>query len=186
MPDIQEEPIDLREMLQMPIGNWDRLEYRLLPIGWYFGQVVDTDLNGQAKPKVDPNGNPLLDEDGNQIPGTSCWVFYVSPTEPGPDLRKNPEKMKEIEDIDLNALEFPTRRFYGVNGGTLWLTPKSGRGIRTFFENMGFPLGKSMNDCAREMLGRKVLMEIGIEERDAPDGSKRRFNVLLTLTGDPR
>ncbi len=159
----QDDVVDIRELLSKPIGEWEQKS--LLPVGHYFGRCVDMDDGNSSKK------------------GTKYYAFFVQPTDPGPDVRPD-----QLAGIKLQDYEFPTRQY--PNGpSVVWITPGAMPMNRIFFENMGFPVTKPMDECINEMRGRGVLMGIGQEESERStnaDGTKRKYNVLVSLTGDPR
>ncbi len=174
-PAFDDLPLDIRELIRKPLGEIPLpAAFPLLPTAYYFGKCVDTDFNGVSKS------------------GNRCWVFYCIPTElvPGQEVTQN-----DLASLDLSMFKFPSDRFYGVNGGTLWMIPSQGLGnMRVFFTRMGFPQTKPLEDCAVEMLGKNVYMEIGKEDAQNADGTprldaggtKRQYNILISLAKDPR
>lgn len=156
------EPIDFREMLSRPIGEWEGTT--LLPSCHMFGEVVDV-LEGRSMTKQTPR-----------------FAFICSPREFGPDVTD--EMKAEMAAVNLSDYEFPNRNYLdGSPAGVIYITPKAMVMNREFFENMGFPPTKPMDQCIMEMKGKKVLMGIG---RDKNPKTDRYFNQMVSLQRDPR
>jgi len=155
--------VDFRELLRKPIGAWENRA--TLPVGYYYGKVVDVEEGNSSKK------------------GTKFFAFFVQPTEPGPDLDAD-----KLAGYNLGEYEFPNRRF--PNGpSVIWITPNAMPMNRAFFENMGFPPTKPMDDCINEMRGRNVLIGIAVEDSETSlnaDGTKRKYNTLVSITRDNR
>jgi hypothetical protein len=155
--------VDFRDLLRKPIGDWE--SRGPLPVGHYFGKVVDVEEGNSSKK------------------GTKYFAFFVQIATAGPDVDQ-----AQLGSVDLTAYEFPNRRY--PNGpSVVWITPGAMPMNRVFFENMGFPPTKPMDECINEMRGKNVMIGIGVEESESntnADGSKRKYNQLVSITGDPR
>src|SRR5580765_1434929 len=152
---------DFRDLLRKPIGDWESRQP--LPMGHYYGKVVD------------------IDEGNSSKKGTKYYAFFVQPTEAGPDLDQS-----KLAGYNLSDYEFPNRRF--PNGpSVIWITPGAMPMNRTFFENMGFPPTKPMDECINEMRGKNVMIGIGVEDSETStnaDGTKRKYNLMVSITRD--
>jgi hypothetical protein len=159
-------PIDFREMLAKPIGDWEG--QNLLPTGYYYGECVDV-LTGRSNNKK-----------------TLYFGFICQVHEPGPQMEA--KDLKAIETVTLTDYEFPRRERLGTGlpAGQIWITPGSMNMNREFFTSMGFPETKPQDECIRDMRGKKVLMGIGRDPYVNAQGQKREFNVMSSLQQDDR
>lgn len=158
-------PVDLREMIAKPIGEWE--SNPLLPVGHYFGEVIDV-LTGLSKVKE-----------------TRWFAFICQPREFGPDI--DAAARAEMGDTNLSDYEFPRRESCGTGlpAGQIWITPNAMAMNREAFTTLGFPETKPLDECIVEMRNRKVLMGIGRDSYER-DGKKREYNVMVSLAQDPR
>ncbi len=163
-------PVDLREMIAKPIGEWEAKP--LLPLCHLFGECIDL-VTGKSSNK-----------------GTRYFAFICQPNEFGPDV--TPEMQKLLNGVSLTDYEFPRRDRCGgvLPAGQIWIATGAMSMNREFFTSMGFPEAKPMDECISEMRGKKVLMQIGRDsyKRDEGTANERivEFNVMTALSQDPR
>lgn len=154
---------DMRELLSRPLEDFPTRP--LLPPCYFYGECVDV-VTGLSSNK-----------------GTRYFAFICQPQEWVPE--SEPQGADELlGEFKLTDYEFPNRDRcgQGLPAGQIWISPKAMPMNREFFDGMGFSSSKPMQECIPEMRGRKVMMEIGVEQSQ----SGRNFNVLTSLTRDPR